>query len=218
MIYLTILLIPLLYAITIALIFLIKGKKITRAFLEKTVIIIRPLWYGKYGAFNWFCTPYYFIALFFAGEKCYRQARLRESVFYQIKNLDDLCAYFRNHYTYRADPLKGLIDHRASTYEFFAANGDCDDMATYAQIALERLNKSYGCQYECYFIYAFPPDVRKSHNDCFVYDKTMNIWFAFNFGKPAKATTLEALLKFYQRKMCAESPEEVNIYLQKKWI
>ena len=189
-----------------------------RKFLEQLVIFIRPLWFSRFGLFGLPCNAYYTVkwaisAMF--DSKFYVNYICRKNRFSAIQSLDSLTWYFRNIYEYKYDPLRGLIDHHAGSKQFFGAHGDCDDVALYAIKALRRLNKLYGDRYECYFATVFPPDIRESHNDCFVYDKIMNVWFAFNYGNLIYATSREALFQAFSVYWFRKAPEKANIYLKK---
>jgi len=190
-----------------------------RKLFERTITFIRPLWFSRYGLFGAPFGLYYSFKYAFSrlrGGAFARTYAERKAVFDNISCLDDLAGYFHKVYEYKPDLLGGLLDHHAGDKEFFGAHGDCDDVALYTILALKRLNKRYGERYECYFATVFPPSLQESHNDCFFYDKVQRLWYAFDYGDLRCAASKEELEQAYQKYMCKEAPEKVNIYLRKK--
>lgn len=93
-----------------------------------------------------------------------------------IKTIADVTAYFKENYKYKWDGYKGIVDHNNFKYEFFCANGDCDDVARWSCKKLRQI----GIDADVYGFYDFKAKPMFWHYDCVL--SIGGITFLFNYG------------------------------------
>lgn len=160
-------------------------KKLNLALtLEKGILIFityvfRPIWSNIIKFLFWIIC----LVIFLRNSTKAKLCELSAKQFDQIKDLGELCNYFRDKFKYSYDGYKGIFDHDNSRLEFFMRGGDCDDMAVYAKRKL----KEFGYKPVRVFMMS-GEDLKSGHMDCFF--EIDNKYFLFNYGRLIEGTDL----------------------------
>lgn len=110
-----------------------------------------------------------------------------------IKDIDDLCKFFKDVYQYKWDGYKGFFDHNNGKLEFLTVFGDCDDMGYWACKKIKEIYKGRldFCKMRGYAdLTATPPFY---HYDCVYRFKDEQDYHLFNYGKIKTGLNIEEL-------------------------